>query len=144
MSNEQEIPAKLTELGGSLIGAATGEIVGAAVSGALITSITGPVGLCTSVMMVTFTAGILGSKLGGTIANTIYQMSEVSNAAPISPEESRAETFQENVTKKMEEACGEVIGGLAGLLLYGRRGAILGTVIGKNIARQFQEKTVDG
>lgn len=143
-SQEVQAQAKLTELGGALIGGATGEIAGAVVGGALITLVTGPLGLCTSAMMVTFAAGVLGSKLGGAIANTIHQVGEISSTqAPDSLRETAAATFQESATERMEEVYGEVVGGLAGLLLYGHKGEVIGTIVGGNIARQLREKTAN-
>ncbi|BAU11974.1 hypothetical protein LEP3755_24980 [Leptolyngbya sp. NIES-3755] len=143
-NNSQDIQAKLTELGGSMIGGATGEMAGAMVGGAIITLVTGPLGLCTSAVMLTFVAGVLGSKLGGAIANTVNQVSEVSSTQdPDSLQETAAEAFQESAAEKLEEGYGEVIGGLTGLLLAGHKGELVGTIVGGNIARQFRGETAN-
>jgi len=136
-NNSQEIQAKLTELGGSLVGGAAGEIAGAAIGGAIVCLVTGPLGLCTSGLAIAFVSGVVGSKLGVAIAYTVGQLDELEYTQPLW--ESAADKFQANATEKIGEISGEVTGGLAGLFLFGHAGELVGTIVGGKIAGQLED-----
>lgn len=138
-NDDREIQAKLTELGGSLVGGATGEMAGAAIGGAIVCLFTGPLGLCTSGLAIAFASGVIGTKLGAAIAHTLIQLDEVENTQPLW--ETAADKFQANATEKIGEISGEVTGGLAGLFLYGHAGELVGTIVGGKLARQLEGST---